>query len=85
MPLPPEFRVPPLHDYQVKNEEIQQKLREVGKYIGDTMPEGWGFTLLMFNYGGDTGTPGEGMFYLSSADRGDMILAMKEFIHKQEQ
>ncbi len=80
--LPPEFGP---HDYQITNEEVQAKLRELGRIIGGQMPEGWGFTLLMFDYGEKTGLPGhDAVFYLSSADRGDMITAMKEFIKKQE-
>lgn len=72
-------------DYQVVNPEIQGILRRLGALIGDKMPEGWGFTLLMFDHGEKTGLPGhDAMFYLSSVDRGDMILALKEFIKKQE-
>ncbi len=66
-------------DFQVKNAGVEAKLKEIGHIIGDQMPEGFGFTLLMFDYG-----EGGGMFYMSSAKREDMIKAMKEFINRQE-
>lgn len=47
------------------------------------MPDGWGFTLLMFNYGVGEKL-GDGLFYLSSANREDMIATMREFIAKEE-
>lgn len=62
---------------EVRNEEIEKLLRVVGLTIKDIMPKGWGFTVLMFDYG-DHGN----MFYMSSAEREDMIKAMKEFIAK---
>ncbi len=72
-------------DYQIRNAEIEAMLAMLGRLLKEKMPEGWGFTLLMFDYGEKTNQPGrDALFYTSSADRGDMILAMKEFIKKQE-
>jgi hypothetical protein len=66
-------------DFEVRNEEIEQQLKAVGRAVKDNMPDGWGFTLFMFSYGADGS-----MFYLSSANREDMVKAMKEFIERQE-
>lgn len=65
--------------FEVRNAEAEAKLKEIGRMLKEQMPVGFGFTLLIFNYG-----EGGGMFYLSSAERQDMINAMREFIHKHE-
>lgn len=62
--------------FEVRNPEIEEKLREIGRAIQADMSDGFGFALLIFSY-----KPGS-MFYLSSADRESMIAAMREFIQK---
>jgi hypothetical protein len=64
--------------FEVRNHEVEEKLRELGRTIERDMPEGFGFTLLIFSY-----EPGP-MFYISSAERDGMIAAMREFIAKHE-
>jgi hypothetical protein len=64
--------------FEVRNPEIEEKLREIGRTIKRDMPEGFGFTLLIFSF-----EPGS-MFYISSAERDGMIAAMREFIAKHE-
>jgi len=64
--------------FEVRNPEIEEKLREIGRSIKRDMPAGFGFTLLIFSY-----QPGS-MFYISSAERDGMIAAMREFIAKHE-
>ncbi len=58
-------------------EHIREVLKDMGREIKAKMPEGWGFTLLMFDF--DKGQKGS-MLYLSSAQREDMIKAMEEFL-----
>lgn len=65
-------------DFEVRSEEAEKALREIGEYIKGMVPAGMGFSLLLFDYG-----PDGSMFYMSSAKREDMIKAMKEFISKQ--
>lgn len=65
-------------NFTVRNPEIEDKLRDIGKLIGDSLPKTHGFTLLIYRY-----EPGE-MFYISNSVREDMIKAMKEFIEKNE-
>jgi hypothetical protein len=67
--------------FEVRNDEVEKVLRGIGNTLKPVMPEGWGFTVLMFDY---SDTPDGSMFYLSSAKREDMIKAMKEFIAKNE-
>jgi hypothetical protein len=60
----------------VEHETVAQ-LNALGHVIADTLPEGYGFTLLMFKFGeGDD----KRMNYLSNAPREDMIAALKELI-----
>lgn len=66
-------------NFDVRNEEIENTLREMGQTIGDALPEGWGFTLQIYSFGENGST-----FYISNADRQDMIAMMKEFIKKEE-
>ncbi len=63
--------------YEIDNPEIQAKLRKIAELIGRDMPPGWGFTLLLFEF-----TPGDSLFYISSAQRPDMIKTMQEFIRR---
>lgn len=65
--------------YEIKDEEIQSTMKALGNMIGSQMPPGYGFNLLIFSYG-----EGGNMFYISSAQRQDMINAMREFIDKFE-
>lgn len=67
-------------NYEVHNEEIKTLLKEEGKAFAMRMPKGWGFTLFMF----DLNTSDGSMFYISSAQREDMIKALEEFIEKQK-
>lgn len=68
-----------IEDYQVKNNQIEKILKKIGHKIGDLLPQGWGFTLLIFNFG-EKGN----LFYISNAKREDMIKTMQEFIDKNK-
>lgn len=69
-----------MSNFKVHNPEIEEHIRKVGRLIKDSMPDGWGFTVLMF----DLNTTKGSMFYLSSAERKSMIEAMEEFIAKNK-
>lgn len=56
-------------------EETRDFAQRLGIAIGDMVPEGWGFTLLLFEYG-DSGN----LIYLSSANPEDMVKTMQEFL-----
>lgn len=64
--------------YEVRNPEVEEVLRRLGREIKADMPKGFGFALLIFSY------EPESMFYISSAERDSMIAAMREFIAKHE-
>jgi len=66
--------------FNVRNPDLEQVLRELGHDIRGRLPDGFGFTLLLFSLGA-----GGSLFYLSSADRDDMIRAMREFIGRNTQ
>ncbi len=61
--------------FEVGNIEIELVLKKLGSIIRDALPQGWGFTLQIFNFG-EQGSN----FYISNAQRPDMIRMMKEFI-----
>lgn len=69
--------------FEVKNDEIATILRTLGRSIKSILPKGWGFSLLIFNYT-DQNTDENSLFYISSANRQDVIKAMKEFIERNE-
>lgn len=64
-------------DFQIKNEEIEQLLKDIGHNIGAKLPEGWGFMLTIQSYGEKGAT-----FYISNCERQGMIKMLKEMIHK---
>lgn len=65
--------------FDVRNEEVERTLREIGSDIGDKMPDGFGFGLFIFSYG-ERGT----MFYISSAQRDGVIKAVEEWIAREK-
>ncbi len=69
----------PDKNYEVFNEEIEVTLKEIGHLIGGKLPKGWGFNLMLFDFG-KKGS----MFYIANAERQDVINQMKEFIAKYE-
>lgn len=70
-------QVLPPGKFEVDNREIRELLNNLAHKIGDQMPKGWGFTLLLFEF-----MPGDSLFYISSAQRPDMIATMREFIQR---
>ena len=52
------------------------QMNAVAEVLAEMMAPGYGFTLLVFKLGTSDGR----MNYISSAERGDMITAMKELI-----
>lgn len=64
------------------NEQVEFALRETAEFIKSTgrLPKGMGFVLLMFDFG-DKGN----MFYISDAQRDDVLKSMQEFIDKNKE
>lgn len=56
-------------------DNVRKTGNEIGALIGRQLPPGWGFGLFIFTYG-----EGGSMFWLSSADRNDMLKALSEWI-----
>jgi hypothetical protein len=73
--------VPPDVHYTVPDPlDMQATLKAIGGRIAEGLPAGWGFTLLLFEYGA-----GGALFYMSSADRADVLATMREFMKRQTQ
>lgn len=64
--------------FEVENEQVKTTLNLIGNRIGGALDKGWGFLLMLFEYG-----PKGSMFYLSSAERGDVVRMAQEWIDKQ--
>ena len=68
--------MPDQSNFEILNKEIQEVLKQLGRGIGQQLPKNWGFTLMLFSYKGPE------LFYISNANREDMIKTMHEFIDK---
>jgi hypothetical protein len=66
--------------YEVPNPEITELLRNLGAHLGAQLPQGWGFTLFLVEFGENGAT-----FYISNTNRKDMIAAMEQFIAKAKE
>jgi hypothetical protein len=64
--------------YEIDNPEIRARLLQVGEMLSDKLPKNWGFTLFLFSYGDD-----RQLFYLSSANRQDMVRAVREWLQRE--
>lgn len=69
---------PITQEFEVHHPEVEKIMKDIGKMIGPLMPKGFGFTLMVYSFG-----EGGSMFYISNAERDDMLKAMGEFIEKQ--
>lgn len=65
--------------YEVENEAIRATLNGIAGRIGASLDKGWGFLLMLFEYG-----PKGSMFYISSAERHDCMRMAQEWIDKQK-
>lgn len=65
--------------YEVENDAIRATLKGIAGRIGASLDTGWGFLLMLFEYG-----PKGSMFYISSAERGDCLRMAQEWIDKQK-
>lgn len=76
------------HDerYQVRNEELERALRTLGTLIDDETPEGWAWGLFLVPFGTHDAAPkGKGsVFWMSNADRADMLRVVKSWLADQE-
>lgn len=68
--------------YEVRDPVIEPLLRDIAGRIGGALPDGWGFLLMLYEFG-TAERPGNS-FYISNAERADAIKMLKEWIAKQE-
>lgn len=65
--------------YEVHHAGAKRALREIADEIKTKLPPGYGFGLFIFEFG-EQGN----MFWISNAQRPDMIKALREWIAKQQ-
>lgn len=68
-----------LSEHELDDDEVAGLLPQLAREIDSRTPERLGFALLLFEF------EGEGMFYVSSAQRETMVKAMQEFVRKQKE
>lgn len=66
--------------HTVKDPEMIKLLNQIGERLGASIPESWGFIFFMFEFGDK-----KDMFYISSADREDVINVLDEWKRMQRQ
>lgn len=64
--------------YEIRDAAVERVLRQWADRLRAEVPPGFGFALMVFTLG-EHGA----MFYISNAQRADMVQAMQEFIRKQ--
>ena len=66
----------------VRNPDMENLQRKLAKKIDEALPDGWGFTLFLYEYSDE---PGGACFYISSSQRADMVKVIKEWLALQVQ
>ena len=65
-----------MQHFEVRHDALERILQETGHHLA-TLPKGYGFALFLFNFGPEGAT-----FYISNAQREDMIRLLEEFIER---
>lgn len=66
--------------FEVRDEKAEEMLKSIGGAIGGSLPKDWAFMLMLFKSNED----GSSTFYASNAERKHIVIALKEWIEKQE-
>lgn len=68
-----------MDNFNHKDEVAEKTLHNIGRIIKTQIPKGYGFSLILADYG-DSG----GVFYISSMDREGFVGTIKELLPKLE-
>lgn len=67
------------NDYRVPiPEDVRDTMNRLGNLIGHQLPPGWGFALMIYQYGDDGA-----LTWISSAEREGMLKMLQEFMRAQ--
>lgn len=64
-----------------QGERVKTRMQEIGRHVHSRIPEGWGFVVFCFQYGGH----GEMHYVASTTRRLDIVQAMREWIAVTEE
>lgn len=65
--------------FELRNARVEMALKKIGELLRVVTPEGFGFSLLFWEFEGDS------IFYTSNCAREDVVKGMAEFISKQSE
>lgn len=71
--------VDPDNNFEVHHAGAERKMREIAQKLSAGLPPGFGFGVFIFEFG-EHGS----MFWISNAQRPDMIKALREWIAKNQ-
>jgi hypothetical protein len=67
-------------EFKIRDPEVEAVLKHIGGMVGDSIKHaapGYGFALLIFEF------EGKNLFYMSSAERPNVLDLLQEFINQQ--
>ena len=67
-----------MQNFEVRNDALERILRETDHQLA-ILPKGYGFALFLFNFGPEGAT-----FYISNAQREDIVRLLEDFIERVE-
>jgi hypothetical protein len=72
--------------FQVRNEDVERKLRTIGTIVDGEVPDGWGWALFMVPFGAHEAAPkGLGaVFWISNSERPGMLDAIQGWIDEHK-
>lgn len=70
--------------YQIRDEEIEEKLKILGDIIGNALPDGWAYGLFLVKFGDNPIEQGGGYFWISSAQREGMVDIVSHWVEQQK-
>jgi len=74
------------HDerYEVRNPDIERRLRTIASLVEAELPEGWAFGLFLVRFGNTPIDQGGAVFWISNAERDGMLDAVTGWMEDQD-
>lgn len=66
-------------NFQIFNEDMEFKLKEISDSVAQQVPPGWGFTVLLCSFG-----PNSELFWMTNVEPASVIAMFKKYIELYE-